>query len=375
MDVQAALPLLGGISPAQFMAEYWQKKPLLIRQAVPDLQALVSPAALVAYSAQEEVESRLLQQSGNAWDLQHGPLAAWPPLAQGQWTVLLQGMEVHHPSFRTLLDRFRFVPDARLDDLMVSYAAKGGGVGPHFDSYDVFLLQAAGRRQWQISAQQDLRLKPDLPLKILQHFAPEETFVLEPGDMLYLPPDYAHDGVALDDGCQTYSIGFYAPQQNELAATLLHRMAEIAVDEIESQALYRDPEQVATAQPGAIPAALQAFAAEGLAALLQQPHVFDEMLGEFLSEPKPTVQFAAGDWQEDWAHYRLHAATRMMYDERTVYCNGESWHASGADGRFLRALADARVCRRADWQRASAAVQDLLADWVAQGWAELEGGA
>jgi 50S ribosomal protein L16 3-hydroxylase len=367
------LALLGGISPAQFMQEYWQKKPLLIRGAITGFTPLLTHEELHALAADEAVESRLLQQNGKSWELSHGPTPHLPNLAQKNWTVLLQGMEVHSPAMRALLDQFRFLPDARLDDVMISLAAEGGGVGPHFDSYDVFLLQAAGRRRWQISAQSDLRLKPNLPLKILKKFVPEEEFVLEAGDMLYLPPSYAHDGVALDAGCQTYSIGFYAPKQNELAACLLQRLAEIASDELEEhQDLYRDPQQAATAQPAEIPADLAAFARQGLEKLLAQPALLDEMLGEFLSEPKASVSFApAGRAPKNWQHFVLAAGTRMLFDDKTIYCNGESWHVAGKDAKVLRLLANQRHLARADIESASAEVQSLLHDWIGQGWAQL----
>ncbi len=368
-----ALTLLGGISPAQFMQQYWQKKPLLIRQAIPALQPLFTPQELAALAADDAVESRLLQQNGKNWELSHGPTPQLPDMAKPNWTVLLQGMEVHSPAIRALLDQFRFLPDARLDDVMISLAAEGGGVGPHFDSYDVFLLQAAGRRRWQISAQSDLRLKPNLPLKILKKFVSEEELVLEAGDMLYLPPSYAHDGVALDAGCQTYSIGFYAPKQNELAACLLQRLAEIASDELEEhQDLYRDPQQSATAQPAEIPADLAAFAREGLQKLLAQPALLDEMLGEFLSEPKASVSFApAGAAPKNWQNLALGAGTRMLFDDKTIYCNGESWHVAGSDAQVLRLLANQRHLSRRDIEAASAAVQSLLHDWIGQGWAQL----
>lgn len=369
-DPEQPLALLGGISPAVFMRHYWQKKPLLVRQAIPGFESFFDVTALQALAADEAVESRLLQAAGEDWDLQTGPFAQFPPLTQPHWTVLLQGMELHDARVRALLDQFRFLPDARLDDLMISCASEGGGVGPHFDSYDVFLLQAAGRRRWSVSAQKDLRLKPDLPLKILQDFQAEETWDLAPGDMLYLPPSYAHDGVALDAGCQTYSIGFYAPKRNELVASLLQRLAEIACDELEDEGLYCDPRQQATAAPGRIPAALQHFARAGLAELLEQPTLLDEMLGEFLSEPKATVVFTPGEpVAADWQHYRLAAASRLLFDAATVYCNGESWHVAGQDAEQLQALANCRAMTRAEFAAASPELQALLETWLEAGWA------
>ena len=172
-----------------------------------------------------------------------------------------------------LLQQFRFVPDARLDDLMISYASDTGGVGPHFDSYDVFLLQAQGRRRWSIGKQRDLRLQPDVPLKILAHFEPEQSFVLEPGDMLYLPPRYAHDGVAVGDDCMTYSIGLRAPAAAPLGADLLARIAEAQAEALEDaparprRSHYRDPGAGRGARRRRpCRAALQAFAREAVLA-------------------------------------------------------------------------------------------------------------
>lgn len=192
------------------MRTHWQKKPLLIRQALsPDeMRALhfpLSPERVLALAARHDVESRLIAQSRGRWSFNHGPFdeRPLPSRKTRNWSVLVQGANLVEPAVEALMQRFRFIPDARLDDVMISFATDGGGVGPHFDSYDVFLLQAHGKRRWRISAQEDLTLIPDLPLKILANFRPEEEFVLEPGDMLYLPPHYAHDGVAEGD-CMTY---------------------------------------------------------------------------------------------------------------------------------------------------------------------------
>ena len=210
------LPLLGGLTPAQFMRRHWQKKPLLIRSAIPGFRPLLSRARLFALATRAEVESRLVTRYGSrSWALEHGPLkrAALPSLAAPSWTLLVQGVDLHDDAVHGLLQSFRFVPDARLDDLMISWASPGGGVGPHFDSYDVFLLQAQGRRRWRIGRVQDPALDEDAPLKILKRFVAEEEHVLEPGDMLYMPPEWAHDGVAYGGACMTYSIGFRAPRR------------------------------------------------------------------------------------------------------------------------------------------------------------------
>jgi len=355
------------MTPAQFMRRHWQKKPLLIRQAIPGFQALLSRQELFGLAGRDGVESRLIEQlGGGEWRLRHGPFArtALPPLKRAGWTLLVQGVDLHVDPVHALMQGFRFVPDARLDDLMISWASEGGGVGPHFDSYDVFLLQASGRRRWRIGRQRDLSLQDGVPLKILQHFEAEEEWVLEPGDMLYLPPRWAHDGVAEGGECMTYSVGFRAPQRGGLAGELAQRLA----DEHEDEALYRDPQQAATDQPAAVPAGLLAFAREGLQRLLADDTALGCALGEVLTEPKPNVWF--DEPSDAWAAgaVRLDRRTRMLYDERHIFINGEAFRAGGRDARLMRALADQRRLEAAAVRRASPEAQALLADWFDAGW-------
>ena len=363
-DVPTAL--LGGLSPTQFMRRHWQKKPLLIRNAVPGFKPFLTRQQLFAMAADEAVESRLIVHQAQGWTLKHGPLArtTLPPIKQPRWTLLIQGVDLHVNAAHELLQRFRFVPDARLDDLMISWASEGGGVGPHFDSYDVFLLQASGQRHWRIGRQKDLTLEEGVPLKILSHFEPEEEHLLNPGDMLYLPPRWAHDGVAVGDDCMTYSVGFRVPQRGGLAGELLQRMA----DDFEDATLYRDPGQPATATPAAMPAALEAFAADALQRLLAERQSLACALGEVMTEPKPRVWFE--EPETDWVPgaVQLDRRTRMMYDERHVFINGESLRAGGADARLMRALADERCLGAAQVQRASADARTLLQDWYEAGW-------
>ncbi|MCB4364888.1 cupin domain-containing protein [Hydrogenophaga taeniospiralis] len=358
--------MLGGLSPAQFMRRYWQKKPLLIRNAFPGFTPFVNRQALFAMAADEVVESRMIVHKASGWTLRHGPFArtVFPPLKQPRWTLLVQGVDLHLDTGRELLERFRFVPDARLDDLMISWASDGGGVGPHFDSYDVFLLQASGQRHWRIGRQKDLSLEPDVPLKILSHFEPEEEHLLNPGDMLYLPPRWAHDGVAVGDDCMTYSIGFRVPQRGGLAGELLQRMA----DEFDDTTLYRDPDQAATDTPAAMPPALEAFAADALQRLLAERQSLACALGEVMTEPKPKVWFE--EPQHDWVPgaLTLDRRTRMMYDARHVFINGEGFRAAGADARLMRSLADTRCLGARQVALASPAALALLQDWFEAGW-------
>ena len=372
MDTKQPLPLLGGLSPVQFMRQHWQKKPLLVRQAIPGFVPLVPRTALFALAAQDGVESRLVQQVDDVWKVQSGPFTrrALPPLQRPNWTLLVQGVDLHNDPVHALMQQFRFVPDARLDDLMISYASDGGGVGPHFDSYDVFLIQAHGRRRWRIGRQKDMALRDDVPMKILANFEPEEEHVLEPGDMLYLPPGWAHDGIA-EGECMTYSVGFRVPERSDLAQELLVRLAD--EDEgCDKPLLYRDGQQPAVEQPAEIPATLQSFAREALARALVEPRALERALGEYLTEPKSNVWFEPGDARAMLEQVVLDRRSRMMYDADHIFINGESYRASGRDATLMRQLADQRKLDHRALARASDGALELLSAWCADGWAHAQ---
>ncbi len=364
MDIDAPTPLLGGLTPAVFMRRHWQKKPLLVRQALPGVTPPLTRPALFELAGRDDVESRLVVRSGPAWTVRSGPLPrrALPAARRPDWTLLVQGLDLHVPAAQAMLARFRFAPDARLDDLMMSWASDGGGVGPHLDSYDVFLIQVQGRRRWRIGRVADTGWVDGLPLKILRHFEPEHEWLLEPGDMLYLPPRWGHDGVA-EGECMTCSVGFRAPGPDELARNLLQRLGD---DDEGAETPYRDPAQPATSTPGAIPAALQAFARQSVQRLLARPDGLERALGEVLTEPKPRVWFeeraGAGDG------VALDAGTRMLYDARHVYINGESFRAAGRDARLMHSLADQRQLSARDCARLSADAAQLVAEWRDCGW-------
>lgn len=370
MDIDHPLTLLGGLTPAQFMKRHWHKKPLLVRNAIPGFKPCVDRAALVELAGREGVESRLIVHGDKGWKMKHGPLTrrSLPPFSQKKWTFLVQGVDLHHDGVHQLMQQFRFVPDARLDDLMISYATDGGGVGPHFDSYDVFLLQAHGQRRWRIGRQKDLTLEEGVPLKILQHFEPEQEFVLNPGDMLYLPPKYAHDGIA-EGECMTWSIGFRSPQQGELAQEILQGLADEALDRV-GDTVYRDPTQPAVTHPAALPAELLTFAQEALRKAQDDPHLLALLLGEYLTEPKANVWFepeAAKAWTPGHGVV-LDRRTRMMYDDRHVFINGEGFRVAGKDGRLLRQLADERCLSEKALAGLGHDAQDALLEWAAAGW-------
>ena len=357
---------LGTLTPREFMARHWQRRPLLVRGALPDVAAPLSRRELFALAARDGVESRLVRHTARGWSLEHGPFArsALPPVRQRGWTLLVQGVDLHDAAAHALLRRFRFVPDARLDDLMISWASDGGGVGPHVDSYDVFLLQARGRRRWRIARRFDATLDARAPLKVLRRFVAEQEYVLEPGDLLYLPPGWAHDGVAVGGDCMTCSIGLRAPKRGDLAAELAQRLGESYHDET----LYRDAKQRATTSPARIPAALVRFAADALQRLAARPAAVERALGEVLSEPKAHVWFTKRRVSRRLGAVALDRRTRMLYDKQHVFINGEAVRLSGAHNAVLRKLADERSLDARAVHAASPVVRKLLGQWLAAGW-------
>ncbi len=380
------LQLLGNITPAEFMSKYWQKKPLLIRGAIPEFKPLLSRDELFELAENPDVESRLIVENTSAkrkkseptWTMADGPFSEnaseLPSVKKSNWTLLVQGVDLHDEQVHALKNQFRFAPDARLDDVMISFATDGGGVGSHFDSYDVFLLQAQGKRRWKIGKQQDLTLQKDVPLKILANFAPEQEFVLDAGDMLYLPPMYAHEGVAVGE-CMTYSIGFRAPAELELARELLQRFADDTLEEEEEKILYKDPKQVAVEEPALIPSALLDFAKQAVEKAMSDPDALARNLGEYLTEPKANVWFdePEPDSVEDIILTRqnrvdLHPRSQMLFDARHIFLNGESWRAAGADAKLMQKLANQRFLEPKDLNKASDGAMALLQEWADTGW-------
>ena len=387
MNINEPLQLLGGISPKTFMQRYWHKKPLLIRQAIPGFKPLLDRKALFDLAARDDVESRLVVQAHTdadgtqPWALHHGPFPrrALPPLKQAGWTVLVQGVDLLDDSVHALMNQFRFAPDARLDDLMISYATDTGGVGPHYDSYDVFLLQAHGQRRWRIGKQKDLTLLPDMPVKILANFEPETEYVLEPGDMLYLPPRYCHDGIAMGE-CMTYSIGYRVPNRGELAGELLQRLADEACDFVGST-LYRDPSQAAMENCAEIPETLVEFAKDAVLAGVQNMAALRSVLGEHLTEPKNHVCFEGNDESSEDSEDSensiepllaqglvLDRRSRMMFDAKHIFINGEGFLATGRDATLMRQLANERTLSAAEVKRLGVKARELVLDWYNAGW-------
>ena len=243
---------LGKFSIETFLAEYWQKKPLLIRQALPGIQPIVAADELAGLACEEEVESRLIIQNAETdeWTLTHGPFveANFSELPKTHWTLLVQAVDHWVPAAADFLAQFYFIPSWRVDDLMVSYSGDKGGVGPHYDNYDVFLVQVSGRRQWEVGGLYDETspCRPDVPVKILTEWEPQESWVLEPGDMLYVPPRAGHNGVAVGENCMTYSVGFRAPSHRDL----LLDFPEYVGEQLSEDVRYADPDLVPHDNPG-----------------------------------------------------------------------------------------------------------------------------
>ncbi|CAM3759405.1 cupin domain-containing protein [Polynucleobacter arcticus] len=348
--------LLGGNSPQKFMKTFWHKKPLLVRGAIPafelakqmgePLGSAISPEELLKIAGNEVVESRLIQ--AQPWSFTNGPFKkkTIPPLDAPNWTLLLQGMEARHPAAAKVLSWFRFIPDARLDDLMISIAGPGGGVGPHFDSYDVFLIQMSGRRRWRISEQGGLSLNPNLPLKILQQFKAEQEWDLEPGDMLYLPPHVAHEGIALDAACQTWSVGFRSQSYREILQEGLWRLAESLEDFPDLDKHFADPNQSATSAAEQLPEELIKQVGQKLRGLkLDRVETFLPGIAAYLSEPKPQAYFDGLANTHSPEAFKLlleiqalkpHPQTRILALGKVIYCNGEDM-TSDQEARIQKA--------------------------------------
>lgn len=340
--------LLGSLTVDEFLNEYWQKKPLLIRGAMPEFNGLLSPQQLIELACTEDAQARLVTQKNGQFDLKHSPFTAkdFKGLAKRQWTVLVQGLNHHLPEAAELLKHFDFVPHARLDDLMVSYAPAGGGVGPHFDSYDVFLLQGMGHRRWQISTQQDQTLIEDAPLRILQNFKVEQEWVLAPGDMLYLPPHCAHNGVAEDD-CMTYSIGFRTPAYQELAEQFLIYLQ----DRICVEGMYADPDLKKQKHPSEISTQMLNQVEKAISQVRWDKEDIANFLGCYLSEPKPHIFFDAPEPELSLKKFAkaarsngvvLDLKSQMLCHRNSIFMNGEAVAAAHDDYPVLRALADNR---------------------------------
>ncbi len=294
-----------------FLRDHWQKKPLLIRNPWMEWINPLEPDDLAGLACADEVESRLITQTRETWEAEHGPIPEnrFGQLGKLPWTLLVQAVDHHVPEVAALIDPFRFVPNWRIDDVMVSYASDGGGVGPHFDQYDVFLIQGLGTRRWQIGAHCDANteLLPHDDLRLLANFEATEEWLLEPGDMLYVPPRVAHNGVAVGDDCMTYSIGFRAPSRSELIAHYVDDvLARLSEDD-----RYTDPDLQAQTNPGEIPADALGRLRTMVLETLGDRSRFERWFGEYNTTPK----YRDGMWEPEEAINVQELRTRLATGE------------------------------------------------------------
>ena len=333
---------IGNLSIRQFLRKHWQKQPLLLRGALPGFRGVTDFRALRALAKRDDVESRIVERRGSRWETAHGPFKN-AALRKTNATLLVSGVNLHVAAADELLRRFDFIPQARLDDVMVSYATPGGGVGPHVDSYDVFLLQGPGKRKWTVG---------------------KRSWIVAAGDLLYLPPGLRHHGVAIDS-CYTYSIGFRAPRGVELGAAFLDWLHQRGLPDAD----FRDPGLAPASRPGEIPRQMLQFSEKLLGRIRWSRADVIRFMGEYLSEPKAHVVFRPRPVRRALGRsvVRLDAKTRLLYSGARFFMNGESVAVSG---KALRALADQRAAPGALLARAGLA--GLISQWQRAGYVHFE---
>ncbi|NVD44760.1 cupin domain-containing protein [Qipengyuania atrilutea] len=351
------MPSLRAFDTKRFLAETWQKRPLLIRDAWHHWSNPLEPDELAGLACEAEIEARLVRQPApGRWEVEHGPFAHedFGALGDCPWTMLVQAVDHHVAEVAALIEPFRFIPDWRIDDVMVSYAVAGGGVGPHFDQYDVFLVQGLGHRRWRVGRRCDetSRLLPHDELRLLADFDPIDEWVLEPGDILYVPPGFAHDGVAEEGDCMTYSIGFRAPSR----ADLVSAFADHVLDTLDEDDRYTDPDLAAISNPGEISAKTLARLHAMVTDTLADQDAFAAWFGAYVTEPKderldwaPEKQVSAADLvRGDASTVRLerNPASRFSFirqgaDTVTLFVDGRNYPCRG-----LAAAAAEQICAR-----------------------------
>jgi 50S ribosomal protein L16 3-hydroxylase len=371
------------------VARYWQRRALCIRQALAGFRSPIAIESLFALAADHDVESRLVQARAGRWQLRHGPFAQGdlPPRKRAAWSLLVQGVDLHVAAVARLAARFRFLPAARFDDVMISFATDGGGVGPHVDQYDVFLLQAKGRRRWRIAQAFDPALIDGLPLRVLADFRHEQEWILEPGDALYLPPGVAHEGVAVGE-CVTISIGFRLPAWREIADAWHDRQARLLAAAHAADARLPDATRGATRAPARVPAHMIDAASRELARIAPTRRETARTLLEHLTEPKDTVVFDQRRAPVGRARFsreaarrgvRLDLRSRMLFAGADVAINGELAVTTRAMGPALRRLANRgwleatvlSATRTSASQGDVASLLALLHTWYQSGWLHL----
>tara|TARA_B110000114_G_scaffold50154_1_gene53251 strand:- start:355 stop:1530 length:1176 start_codon:yes stop_codon:yes gene_type:complete len=377
-----------GMTQQEFLDQYWQKKPLVIRQAFPDFQSVISPNELAGLAVESRIESRLVIEKGEAgsWQLIDGPFSDkdFSALPKSHWTLLVQDIDKHVPETKGILEPFSFIPNWRFDDLMISFAPKHGSVGPHTDGYDVFLLQGMGTRKWQVTAGplHEPTLLENIDIQVLADFEPSQEWLLEPGDILYLPPYYGHHGVAIDD-CMTFSIGFRAPSQAETLDAVINDLVEHSMakrhyhdsdlqaaahgHEISLEAVLRLKELLHEAIEEAEPLLLATF---GKLVTETKPSLVS--LAEEVYADKPSVKMLIEQFESGYALFRnpyLRFAWEYHEECGTIYMGGESYPLTGCQKKNIIILAEQAVITSTHWQLLSSDIQvaNLLCSLVEEG--------
>lgn len=372
---------LGTFDVDSFLRDNWQKKPLLIRNPWMSWNNPLEPEELAGLAGENGIESRLITQGSRNWELEHGPLAEsrFSRLRKKHWTLLVQAVDHYVPAVAALIEPFRFIPDWRIDDVMVSYAVEGGGVGPHFDQYDVFLVQGLGRRRWQIGGECDAatELLPHDDLRLLASFEPTDEWILDPGDILYVPPRVAHNGIAASDDCMTYSIGFRAPSRRELIAI----WAESVIADLGDDDRYADPDLSARENPGEItPTAIDRLHSLITDRMLDRGE-FSRCFARYSTTPKnPEIDWRPEEQSDPGEVRRLLAAdvpllrnpaSRFSFIRETasvsLFVNGQCFACTGVAAAFAERLcAGARVMPSAEMIGSELAL-DLIVELLNQG--------
>lgn len=355
--------LLQHLDPDNFLSEYWQKKPLLIRQAIPDFIPPISADELAGLALEEDVESRLiLEQAETPWELRNGPFTeeTFSTLPESHWTLLVQAVDHWVPKVHELLEYFRFLPSWRLEDIMISYATNGGNVGPHYDQFDVFLIQAEGKRRWQIGSvyNDQAPMVKNTPLHILSEFDVLENYVLESGDMLYLPPGIGHHGVAQGE-CMTISVGFRAPSHRDI----LMQFTDFVADQLSESLRYSDPDQKQVQNSGEINQEAVDRVQRILKSYVEDRDLIAQWFGQAMTEPKypQTAEEEIEDWTSLVSLYgnsslSLSEGSRIAYhaSKALIFTDGSSQQCMDDELlNLVKSLCDKKPLTSDKWTKCS----------------------